>query len=456
MPHTAGIIQTSAHCRPATGTPLFLSEYGIGSAVDLWRVTRHFERLGKTEVEDARFYRDKLDRYLADWKRWKLDELYARPEDFFAESLRKMAGQRTLGLNAIRSNPNIVGYSLTGMNDHVSCGEGLTTTFRELKPGTVDAMFEGFAPLRLCLFAEPVNVYRGARVRFEAVLANEDALAPGEYPVRLLVVGPQNQRIFEKTVNVTITNAAPFALPIFAEDVAVDGPSGRYRFLASFERGGAATGGETEFYLADPAEMPAVKTEVTLGGEDAALAKWLGDHGIRFRKLADGEPAPHEVILVSKTPPAFEELWKRVEHGATVVFLSPEVLKKGNQPLGWLPLANKGTASPIQGWLYLKDEWAKRHPIFDGLPSGGLMDYTFYREIIPDVVLSGQDPPAEAVAGAIKASQDYSSGLMVAVYESGAGRFILNTLLIRENLGTNPVAERLLRNLLNYAASPSK
>jgi hypothetical protein len=215
--------------------------------VDLWRVTRHFERLGKTEVEDAQFYRDKLNRYLADWKRWKLDELYARPEDFFAESLRKMAGQRTLGLSAIRSNPNIVGYSLTGMNDHVSCGEGLTTTFRELKPGTVDAMFEGFAPLRLCLFAEPVNVYRGTRIRFEAVLANEDSLVPGEYPVRLLVVGPQHQRIFQKTVNVTIGKESPFALPIFAEDVVVDGPSGRYRLLASFERGGAATGGETEF-----------------------------------------------------------------------------------------------------------------------------------------------------------------------------------------------------------------
>ena len=80
------------------------------------------------------------------------------------------------------------------------------------------------------------------------------------------------------------------------------------------------------------------------------------------------------------------------------------------------------------------------------------MDYTFYREIIPDVVWSGQDPPAEAVAGAIKASQDYSSGLMVAVYELGAGRFVLNTLRIRENLGRHPAAERLLRNMLRYAA----
>ncbi len=100
----------------------------------------------------------------------------------------------------------------------------------------------------------------------------------------------------------------------------------------------------------------------------------------------------------------------------------------------------------------MKDEWAKRHPVFDGLPAGGLMDCAFYREIIPDTALVGQDPPAEAVAGAIKASQDYSSGLMLAVYESGAGRYILNTLLIRDNLGSHPVAERLLRNLLNYAA----
>jgi hypothetical protein len=80
------------------------------------------------------------------------------------------------------------------------------------------------------------------------------------------------------------------------------------------------------------------------------------------------------------------------------------------------------------------------------------MDYTFYREIIPDLLLSGQDPPAEAVAGAIKASQDYSSGLMLAVYEFGEGRIVLNTLLIRENLAAHPAADRLLLNLLRYGA----
>ena len=46
----------------------------------------------------------------------------------------------------------------------------------------------------------------------------------------------------------------------------------------------------------------------------------------------------------------------------------------------------------------------------------------------------------------------YQSILQTVAYDFGAGRFILNTLRIREILGVDPVAERLLRNLLNYAA----
>ncbi len=61
-------------------------------------------------------------------------------------------------------------------------------------------------------------------------------------------------------------------------------------------------------------------------------------------------------------------------------------------------------------------------------------------------------PTAEPVAGGINASWGYQSGLMVAVCKLGAGEFILNTLLIRENLGKVPQAKRLLRNMFRYAA----
>jgi hypothetical protein len=62
------------------------------------------------------------------------------------------------------------------------------------------------------------------------------------------------------------------------------------------------------------------------------------------------------------------------------------------------------------------------------------------------------DRPAEAVCGAIRTSFEYCSGLNIGVWDFGAGSFIVNTLRIRENLGADPAAERLLRNLINYAA----
>ena len=56
------------------------------------------------------------------------------------------------------------------------------------------------------------------------------------------------------------------------------------------------------------------------------------------------------------------------------------------------------------------------------------------------------------MAGSINTCCGYNSGLLMAVYNLGAGRFTLNTLRIRENLGADPVAERLLRNMLRHAA----
>ena len=81
------------------------------------------------------------------------------------------------------------------------------------------------------------------------------------------------------------------------------------------------------------------------------------------------------------------------------------------------------------------------------------MDHQFYREILPEHLWDkNKEAPGEIVAGAIKVSQGYGSRLFLAVYPFGFGKFTLNTLLIRDNLGTHPAAERLLRNLIRYAA----
>jgi hypothetical protein len=446
-----------------SGLPVFLSEYGIGSAVDLVKTTRHYEQLGAEYLEDAQFYQTQLDRFMEDWQRWNMADTFGRPEDYFTQCLAKMAGQRLLGFNAIRSNPHFVGFSLTGTVDQGMTGEGLTTTFREFKPGTIDAVHDGWAPLRWCMFAEPVNTYTGNTVRLEAVLANEDALKPGEYPVRVMVLGPDARKVFEKELTIAIGSGTqgtepPLALPVFAEDVPIDGPSGAYRWVAAFERGGAAAGGEATFYITHPADPPAENGEVVLWGDDAELSAWLTARGYAVRPFDPANTAGKQTLLVSRTPavhagePAFVDLWKCVAGGSTAVCLSPEIFQKGDDRAGWLPWETRGTLKNINGWLYLKDEWAKHHPVFTGLPCGGLMDYTYYRELIPDTVWSGQEALLDAVAGANKTSQGYDSGLLLSVHGYGQGRIILNTLRIREHLGEHPAADRLLVNLLAYSA----
>jgi hypothetical protein len=462
LPHNAAIINTLRTINSGA-KPLFLSEYGIGSAVDLARLTRYYEQIGHTSCEDAVIYRRFLDQFTADWNRWNMGDTFANPEDYFRQCIAWMAPLRKLGTNAIRANPNVIGYSVTGTQDHVLSGEGMTANvFRELKPGAVDAMFDAFYPLRWCLFVEPVQVYRGRKARLEAVLADEDMLAPGNYPARLQVVGPRGITVFDRTINVKIPDSKngpepKFAMPVFTEDVVIDGPAGKYRFLATFQKGAAAAGGDVEFYVADPADMPKVEGEIVLWGDDADLGKWLRAADIRFRPFTPGAQNAREVILVGNRAAAgeaeaFRELARHIARGSHVVFLSPEVFQRGDSRTGWLPLANKGGRIDLLNWLYHKDDWTKNHPIFDGLPAGSLMDHTFYREIISNTGWSGQDAPAEVVAGSINTACGYSSGLLVAVYRFDSGHFTLNTLRIRENLGNDPVAERLLRNMLRHAA----
>ena len=247
-------------------------------------------------------------------------------------------------------------------------------------------------------------------------------------------------------------------IPVLSEEVLIDGPPGRYRFVAKFDKGAAASGGEAVFYVSDANDMPGVESVITLWGEDAELTRWLQENGIRTRKFSAEAPEEREVILAARTPQApggaaaFAELARRMATGSTVVFLDHAVFGKPHQPTGWLPLVNKGGIGASLHIVYHPDQWSKRHPIFDGLPPGKIMDYTYYREIVPNPTFVGLDPPPEAVAGGIDSSYGYFSGLYVAVYDLGAGRFILNTLKIRENLGKDPVAERFLRNMLRYAA----
>ncbi len=442
---------------------VFLSEHGNGGEVDAVRVVRLYEQVGASpDLEDYKLYKSEAEKFLADWECFGMSSIFADQSDFMIQSQRSQAQQRLIGLNAIRSNPNICGYSITGLCDQGMTAEGLWTTFRELKPEMMETIRNGWAPLRWCLFVEPVHGYKGKSFKLEAVLANEDVLLPGRYPIKIKIVGPQGY-IFERSTMLNISGNEEFAIPVISEDIILDGPAGRYDVISSFEHGAAPMGGRTHFFVSDPASLPKVDNTITLWSSGDKLKSWLNDRGINYRDFHEPASDSREVILIGELDDVdkenFPELVKRIVQGGTAIFLAPQAFKKGDETLGWLPLANKGEYKWTQGWAAGRDDFAKAHPIFDGLPANGLMDLTYYRDIIPGNTFNGQDFPSELVAGAFAVGSyqpgGYYSGMHIAVYSLGAGSFIINSLLILDKLGKHPAADRLTINFIKYASRNS-
>jgi hypothetical protein len=445
----------------ADSKPVFLSEYGIGSQQNVISEWRNWEQTGAPPLEEGAFLRDQAEKFQADWRRLGFDDVYAFPEDMLSESQRLHSRQRAFAFDLIRANPRLAGYNLTGMLDHALTGEGLWTFFRQWKPGAFDAVAEGWAALRWCLLADPTHAYVGRAVTLEASLANEGALKPGDYPARFRLLGPGGLA-WEKAVTLAIPDPSPLAVPVLRETVVLDGPPGAYTFAANLERGGAPAGGRMTLHLSDPADLPRLSGDIALWGIDPRAEAWLIGRGLRCRPFRPGASEPADMILVGlpseaeRTPEAMAELTRRLGEGATVIALNHALFANGPDSTAYLPLARRGKAYTATDWLYHKECVARRHPVFDGLQGPGIMDWDYYGPVVPHDIYEGLDAPDEMIAASFAVGHHrypggYAWGLLMGGYRVGAGRLILSTLPLLENLDAHPAADRLLVNLIRRA-----
>jgi len=447
--------------------PVFLSEYGIGSLMDVIGETRKYEQAGcPPDVPDHAFIRGMAQRLEADWQRWGFEGTCPFAEDMLRDSQRLHMRQRRLCFDLVRSNPRLCGYNLTGMLDHGITGEGMWTFWREFKPLMADTLRDGWAPLRWCLFVTPRHGYADRPMEIEAVLANEDVLPPGAQPATFRITGSQGVA-WEHKAEVIVPQPpagerGPLAIPVLKTTLRLALPPGDYVFAARLEQGGAPAGDRTDFTLTG---APVPQTDdaqicVTTWGLDDALVHWLEDAGLRTRPFADGPARSSELILVGLPRESTREPWadmeRRIARGGVAVFLQPGAFRCGEDSTFWLPLAQKGECREFHDWLYHKECVAKHHPVFEGLQAGGILDWDYYDQVISRLLFVGQDAPDEVVCAAfapcaIGAEAGYLSGTMIAAHRLGDGLLILNTLNIAEQVDNHPAADRLLLNLVRYA-----
>ena len=446
--------------------PIFLSEYGIGSMMNVIHEARMYEQAGiRADAEDYVLMKSMADHLTADWKRFGMEVVYPYPETLLRISQAQMARHRLLGFNMIRSNPKFCGFNLTGMLDHGMTGEGVWRFWRDWKPGAFDAMQDGWAPVRWCLFVEPTHTYVGRPVMLEAVLANEDTLRTGNYPAQFRAWGPGGvaweRQADVRIPSVTAGQDGPLVVPVIKEEVVLNGPGGTYQFVPNIEKGISPPETSWEFHLTDPSSLPHLNAKVTTWGVSSGVGSWLTSHGVTVRPLTGTAPANRELILVgdvsgeSKSG-AWKELAARMARGSTVVFLSPQAFKREKDGAARLPLAKKGRVFPFADMLYHKECVAKPHRVFEGLQGKGVLDMYYYGPMWPHHLFDGQDTPDEVIAAAFASGYStpggYASGVLLGSYKFGAGQFIVNSFPILDYVDKHPVADRLLLNLIQHGA----
>jgi len=445
---------------------VFASEFGTGSAIDPIRACRLFERHGaRPDLEDHRLYRAMAERFEADWRRFGLAAAFATPADLVRASEARQAQSRRIALNALRANPKLCGVSLTGQTDSCMAGEGVVTIWREHKHTMPEVLRQALAPLTWSIFLDTTSLYSGQSLRVEALLVNEDVLPPGRYPARLEVAGPGGV-VWSKAREVAVARGASMVHPAFKHTVKIEGPPGRYEAIVRLVRGAVAEA-RSPFHLSDPAALPKVAAPVTVADYGHRVFDWLKARGVEVSRHDPAKPpGRREVILLGtagiypRSVDAYEELMGRVDRGSVAVFLKPEAFRAGDKgALALLPLAVKGHLTGGRSCWWSIDHFVKAHALFDGMPSNRLMDSCYYRLVWPNASLVGASE-GETVAGAFGigciGEGGYWSGVDLAVFPFGKGQVIVNTLLVEEHLGRDPAADRLLVNLIRFAARTAR
>lgn len=434
--------------------PVIISEYGIGTNFNVIHEARMFEQYGADpDLCDYKWVREQSEGLKRDFSKFGFDRVYPFPETMLIESQRLGARQRTLGFNLIRANPQIAGFSMTGLLDHGMCGEGLWSYWRRWKPEMFDAISDGFSPLRFCLMTWQTNAYSGREFRVKTSLATEDALRPGRYSASFRIVR-DCVTVWPKDSEIVIPGSLPLAVPVFDERITLDVPIGKYTLLANLNNGGSPTGEKLDFYITDTSYLNAQGTSVRVWGVNEKAAAFMTCRGVNVLPFSGETDLP--VIVGNPEDHGDDAKWNSLrtaaENGHKTVFMQSRLFLDHPELTAKTGFADFRCVY-TQDFLYHKEYVPMPHPIFDGLRPG-MMDLDYVSTVFPHETIETEASPEPIcsgfVTGSIWVEGAYRSSYSIAEWKTGRGSVILSMPYVLKNIGDNPVADILLINTVKY------
>jgi len=491
-----GLQATTPGRNGVPGLMSFVSELGYGSLPNLVDNNDRFRRDGNPLTPAYRYHRRLADDQQRVLKESGFDGLYPDLEQFCLDqqAIHGAANKRMIA--AVRSNPNVGGYCIHALaaGDWI-LGAGLIDLWRQPKTYAYEATKAANQPRILSIRMSQRNVYAAQGSELELTGINEEG--PLNAMLTLQVVSASGETVFRKEISVAWKNGVS---QLFAEQLETQAWQGSYTVTASVRTGDGSlvTEDACAFDVFPERDLAYPATQIAVLDLDGPLTGFLKGQGVHPIPFEAATPRSTPVFVTNAAPknPAdeqrFADLMTFIGQGGTAVYVQGvgKVFNRDGSnrvQSAAVPLAARVEAA--RGLWTCIPHLVREHPIFAGLPAGGMMRDTYenvwatqtLRDLRPaaDSTLPYSPPARPNLEGKGRAkvgvqpivasigfewfSPDhklhYSGpgeswwGADLAIVSKGKGRIVVSQLRIVENLGKDPVADRLLKNLIEFATN---
>jgi hypothetical protein len=451
----------------------FFSELGYGSLPDLVDNNGRFEKIGNPIVPPTVYHRRLAEEHRRALKESGCDRIYPDLRKFCLDQQRIHGIANKRMIEAVRCNPAVIGYCIHALTagDWI-IGAGLLDLFRNPKTYAYEGTKAANHPRILPIRVRPRNIYADRGAEMDITGVNEREAVKGNLTVE--VVSKDGDTAFAKKIRIDMPSGIS---RLFSGKLDTRRFEGAYTVKARVTADDGSLIAENDYGIdvfspALPA-IPGKRIAVLCPG--GRLKPFLKRAGIEFVEFKAGTDRTLPVFI-SRTaagPPdqkkLFAELIEWIKAGGTAVYLQGFGARVGrwgkSHPLKnpLVPLTARSKIA-VGHWTCIPHV-VSEHPVFDGLPRGCMMGPVYENIWALDTLM---EVGGEAIVASIGFDwfPDYDSrkrhyygpgdtwwGADMASVPVGKGRCVVSQLRLLENLGKDPVADRILFNLVRWTTS---
>jgi beta-galactosidase len=438
-----------------------------------------FEEKGNPIVAPTVYHKKMEDEAIYSMKKAGFDKIYPNMKDFYLEQQKMHGIANKRMIEATRSNSSIAGYCVHALvgGDWV-IGAGLLDLWRNPKTLVYDltkaACQEQIVTIRIL----PRNIYaeKGAKLEITGISELETEAAN----ISIKIKSEKGKTVFSKTLKKDFGYGIS---KLFIDELNTEKLKGTYTVNVNVtnKAGKEITSNSQPFDVFVAKQLQAPKTKIAVVDPAKSLTSFLQNRNIEFVPFST-DIDKNTLVLVGKAniknkayKKQAEAVKEFVKAGGYAIFLEVPGKPIKRLHIGGELNEVETDALPFGAemhspWVALGG-WAGKphivtdHPVFKGLPTEMIM-HGVYENVHPKVSMSKQK--GKYIAGMIGYDHFPKMDIMIRHYNGpgetwwaadvleaqiGEGKMLLSTMDILTHLGQDPVAEKILFNMINFMSN---